>query len=111
LCISGRPKLAARFDGKTHADRKVGDSSNDLTKLNDQTNEPSSNPTKEELGDNSPLAHDLLWGSQAIADELGLTRRKVFYYLETGTIPARKLGQLWVGSRRQLRVHLLGEAA
>jgi len=75
-----------------------------LTKQNHPTHEP---------GDLSPtsLADDLLWGAAAIADELGLNRRKVFYYLERGTLPARKVGELWVASRRQLRAHLLGEAA
>lgn len=54
------------------------------------------------------LASDLLWGAAAIATELGVPLRKAFYLLETRQIPAKKLGGLWVGSRRALREHFLG---
>jgi hypothetical protein len=57
------------------------------------------------------LADDLVWGGKSIAAELGISTRKAFYLLENEMIPARKVGGLWVGSRRQLRVALLGETA
>jgi hypothetical protein len=57
------------------------------------------------------LADDLLWGAAAIARELGVTRGKVFYYLETGTIPSKKIGGIWVGSRAALHEHFRGAAA
>ena len=57
------------------------------------------------------LADDLLWGAQAIADELGISRRKAFYYLESSTIPAKKIGGIWVGSRAALNEHFRGVAA
>jgi hypothetical protein len=58
--------------------------------------------------DNAQLAGDLLWGAAAMAAELGIPTRKVFYLLETRAIPAKKLNGLWVGSRRVLREHLTG---
>ena len=44
--------------------------------------------TRPQIGD------DLLFGAQAIADELGLGVRKTFYLLERGHIPATKAGQM-----------------
>jgi hypothetical protein len=57
------------------------------------------------------LADDLIWGGAAIAAEIGLPVKRVFYGLEHGHFPARKVGAQWVASRRQLRAYLLGEAA
>jgi hypothetical protein len=52
------------------------------------------------------LADDLLHGVDAIAKYLGETRRRTYYLLETGAIPAGKLGPgRWVASRRALREH------
>ncbi|TPJ34252.1 DNA-binding protein [Mesorhizobium sp. B2-6-5] len=54
----------------------------------------------------------LIWGSAAIAAELGVTQRQCFYMLETGKLPARKIGERWVADRAAL--HALfrnGEAA
>ena len=56
------------------------------------------------------LSDDLLWGAQAIADEIGVDKRKAFYLLETRGIPAQKVGALWVASRRTLREVLTGAA-
>jgi len=57
------------------------------------------------------LADDLLWGCAAIAAELGVTQRRCFYMLESRTIPARKIGSTWCGSRRELREHFSGAAS
>jgi hypothetical protein len=57
------------------------------------------------------LSDDLIWGAAAIADEIGISRRKVYYLLEGGKLPARKIGDLWVGSRRTIRAALVGDAA
>lgn len=58
---------------------------------------------------------DLVWGADAIGRELNLTKRQVFYILETGKLPAKKVGRQWVTSRQALRQHfadlLSGEAA
>jgi hypothetical protein len=46
---------------------------------------------------------DLLWGCRAIADFIGRRERQVFHLLETGQLPARKVGATWVAQRRKLR--------
>jgi hypothetical protein len=55
------------------------------------------------------LADDLIWGAAAIGDEIGVKKSKVFYLLEQRHIPAKKIGGLWVGSRRQLRAAFCAE--
>jgi hypothetical protein len=50
-------------------------------------------------------------GGEAVAAELGISRRRAFYLLETGAIPARKVNSLWVSSRSKLREHLLCDKA
>jgi hypothetical protein len=54
------------------------------------------------------LAVDLIWGAAAIARELGLAERRVFYMLDRRLLPARKIGALWCASRTQLRAAFLG---
>jgi hypothetical protein len=56
-----------------------------------------------------PLAEDLIWGAAAIGDEIGVNRRKAYHLLENDLLPARKVGDLWVASRRALRRALAGE--
>ena len=51
------------------------------------------------------IADDMLYGAAAIADFLGIPRRKVFYLLERRRIPAGKLGREHVASRSALREH------
>ena len=46
---------------------------------------------------------DLLWGVDAIAAELNLTRRQTYHQLESGRLPARKQGGKWVSSRAGIR--------
>jgi hypothetical protein len=61
------------------------------------------------------LTGDLLWGVDAIANELSLTRRQTYHQLEAGHLPARKQGGKWVASRIGLRRYfasiLAGEVA
>jgi hypothetical protein len=49
------------------------------------------------------LAGDLLWGVDAIATELNLSRRQTYHQLEAGRLPARKQSGKWVASRSGLR--------
>ena len=49
------------------------------------------------------LKDDVLFGAQAIADELGLELRKTFYLLERGYLPATKCGATWTSTRSRLR--------
>ena len=49
------------------------------------------------------VADDAIWGAGPIGEEIGVPERRAFYLLETGQIPARKIGKYWVSSRRALR--------
>jgi len=48
---------------------------------------------------------DILWGAEAIAKEIGVNRRQCFYLLDTGKIPAARIGKRWCASRHGLRAH------
>jgi hypothetical protein len=52
-----------------------------------------------------PLANDLVWGAEAIGAEIGVGPRRAFHILQSGTVPAKKVGALWVASRAALRRH------
>jgi len=54
---------------------------------------------------------DLLWEVSAIAKAISRTERQTFRLLETGQLPARKVGGRWVASRRKLIAAIVGEAA
>jgi hypothetical protein len=49
------------------------------------------------------LAGDILFGAEAIAEELGVDIRRAFYMLSHGHIPGRKIGGTWVTTRSALR--------
>ena len=52
---------------------------------------------------------DVLWGAQAIAAAINKSERSAFHLLERGLLPARKVGKIWVASRRKLLADLTGE--
>ena len=52
-----------------------------------------------------PLADDLLRGCVQIAEFLGESERRTFYLLQTGQIPAGKVGTVWIASKTALRSH------
>lgn len=58
---------------------------------------------------------NLIWGADEIAKAIKVTRRRAFYLLENGHIPARKVGGKWCADLETLRDHFrrmhLGEAA
>lgn len=58
----------------------------------------------EEPPDNN-LGNDLVWGVAAIATAIGRSERQTYHLLETGNLPARKLGGRYVSSRIGLRKH------
>jgi hypothetical protein len=58
--------------------------------------------------DVEPVGADLLWGCDAISQEINLPKQKCFYHLEHGNLPAQKVGGVWVASRSRLRARLLG---
>jgi hypothetical protein len=62
----------------------------------------------------SRIGDDLLFGAQAIADELHGREgepasdkevRKTYYLLERGLVPGQKVGKIWTSSKRRLRQH------
>lgn len=59
----------------------------------------------------SEIESDLIWGGDGIAKEIDRTARQTFHMLETGAIPARKVGNRWVASRSALRKFFRGEVA
>lgn len=54
---------------------------------------------------------DLIWGAEEIAKAIGRSTRSTFHMLDTGELPARKVGGRWVAERSQLLRFFLGEAA
>jgi hypothetical protein len=54
---------------------------------------------------------EVLQGAEEIGAELGLSKRKAYYHLEKGHIRGvRKMGSLWIGTRRNIRQANLEEA-
>jgi len=52
---------------------------------------------------------EVLRGAKAIGAELNLTEQQAFYHLEKGHIRgARKMGRLWIGTRRNIRQSATG---
>ena len=54
---------------------------------------------------------DLLWGAKAIAAAVERSERITFYLLETGAIPAQKVGGRWCASRARLLAYCSGDNA
>jgi hypothetical protein len=53
------------------------------------------------------LRDDLVWGTQAIADEIGRSLTETQYLIRIGALPVGRLGpKTLFASRRQLRRHL-----
>jgi len=47
-----------------------------------------------------------IWGAAAIGRIIGRSERTVFHMLETGLLPARRVGRRWVASREKLIAYL-----
>lgn len=45
---------------------------------------------------------ELIWGGDNIAKIIGRTKRITFHLLETGQLPAKKVGGRWVAERNKL---------
>ncbi|MCV3738355.1 DNA-binding protein [Rhizobium sp. TRM96647] len=45
---------------------------------------------------------DLVWGAEDIATVIGRTPRVTFHLLNTGALPAKKVGGRWVAERNTL---------
>jgi hypothetical protein len=56
----------------------------------------------------SPANDDLdkpIWGARSIGVEINKGEAATFHLLETGKIPATKIGRQWCTTRRRLRNH------
>lgn len=49
-----------------------------------------------------------IWGARAIGKHIGRSERQALHLLETGKIPAKKVGPQWVGDRSVLDAALSG---
>ncbi len=63
-----------------------------------------------EANQSDTLANDILWGAQAIADEIGRDVRDTYYLLQQGHVDADKCGDLWVTTKSRLRRQFEGGA-
>lgn len=54
---------------------------------------------------------DLIWGADAIAQIIGRTQRATFHMLDSGELPAKKVGGRWVAERGKLIAFFLEDAA
>lgn len=54
---------------------------------------------------------DLIWGINAIARMIGRTDRQAFHMVNTGQIPAKKVGGRWVAERSKLIAFFMKDAA
>lgn len=61
--------------------------------------------------ENNNSAGDLVWGGSGIAQVIKRTDRQTFHLLESGALPAKKVGGRWVASRRKLIEFLTDELA
>jgi hypothetical protein len=52
------------------------------------------------------LGSDLVWGAQAIAQDLGLPVRKVIHLIDREILPTGKIGGRVVASRKKLRAFI-----
>ncbi len=45
---------------------------------------------------------DIIWGAAAIAEHIGIPKRKLDYLLKQNAIPARRVGSRWVARKSEL---------
>jgi hypothetical protein len=56
-----------------------------------------------------PSPAGILWGAKAIGAEIGKGPRQVFYLLESGKLPAQRVGRQWVTTKSAIRAWLAGD--
>ena len=52
---------------------------------------------------------EVVWGAKPISEIIGLTPRQTNYLLNTGEIPAKKVGNRWVANRETLKRFFAGQ--
>jgi hypothetical protein len=69
-------------------------------------------PNGDSMPQNEPPASlDLVWGADAIAAAIGRSPRQTFHMLDSGQLPAKKVGNRWVAERGKLIRFFLDDAA
>ncbi|TBG20636.1 DNA-binding protein [Rhizobium johnstonii] len=63
------------------------------------------------MENNGTESEDLVWGISAIARVIGRTDRQTYHMLDTGALPAKRVGGRWVASRKKLLSFLVDDAA
>jgi hypothetical protein len=58
----------------------------------------------------SEKAMELIWGADEIAKAIGRSRRSTFHMLDSGQLPAKKVGGRWVAERGRLVNFFMEEA-
>jgi hypothetical protein len=56
-------------------------------------------------------APDLVWGCDEIARIVNRTGRQTYHLIASGHLPAKKVGNHWVASRKKLLDAMTGETA
>jgi hypothetical protein len=57
----------------------------------------------------SDITDDVVWGARAIGRVIRKNPRQAFYLLESGLLPARKIGNQWCASRSRLLRAVTGD--
>ena len=57
------------------------------------------------------ISLDLVWGLDAIAKLIGRTERQTFHLVQSGQLPAKKVGNRWVAERGKLLRFFVEDAA
>lgn len=63
------------------------------------------------MTDQASAPIDLVWGAADIGKEINKKPRQTFHMLETGLLPAKKVGNQWVAERGKLRAFFLKDEA
>jgi hypothetical protein len=64
---------------------------------------PTTTSSQDDSLDDDTLAADLLRGAEAIGRFIGVDQRAAYHLLESGHVPARRVGGVWVYTKSGLR--------
>jgi hypothetical protein len=65
----------------------------------------------QEIESGSQQNDPIVWGAENIGRVINRNKRQAFYLLESGQLPAKKVGGRWAASVSALRAHFSGEKA
>ena len=58
----------------------------------------------------APDLDEPIWGAKGMSEVIKRSERQTFHLLQTGKLPARKIGDRYVSTRRKLLTAILGDA-